>query len=98
MSTEGKFVEDPKNPQLEESKTELQSLVEKAKGYLYSHPELIYKGLPLVWLAYMSMPIFLTLLYWLPWIWIGWEISNKILTGSIPLAIAALKQFLSLVA
>jgi hypothetical protein len=48
------------------------------KEYIINHPNVVYKGVPLVIGIYIIYPVIFLLWGWLPWVWACWEIYNKI--------------------
>ena len=59
------------------NESELSELLKKSKDtileYIHSHPEVIYKGIPLVFIIYMIYPFLFTFWAWLPWIWASYH-------------------------
>ena len=56
---------------------QINSLFEATKGYVVTHPSLIYKGLGIVIFIYMFYPLMWWMWQWFPWIWAGSDIYVK---------------------
>lgn len=67
---------------------------EKIKTYIRENPQILYKGLPIGVMAYMSLPYVLVFYYWLPWMWAGYEIYNRIPGGSAFVLWNAIQMYL----
>ena len=68
------------------NENELKTLLSKSKDiileYIQNHPELLYKGVPLVFIVYMFYPIIFTFWAWLPWIWASWKTYKMLPSGT----------------
>lgn len=66
---------------------ELASLLSKSKDaileYISAHPEVIYKGVPVVAILYILYPFIFTFWTWLPWIWASYQTYRIIPKGSL---------------
>lgn len=67
---------------------------DKIKAYIKENPQIFYKGLPLGVIAYMSLPYAFIFFYWLPWLWAGYEIYNKLPRGSAFILWNAIQMYL----
>lgn len=69
--------------------SELSNLLSKSKDvvleYIHSHPEILYKGVPLCFIIYMFYPFIFTFWTWLPWIWASYETYKFLPRGTFSL-------------
>ena len=64
-------------------------------NYIKDHPELLYKGIPLLMAIYMFSPIFILIWAYLPWIWALYTIYRQIPTRTIAYSIDFLNFYKS---
>ena len=60
----------------------ISEIVDIMKERIYNRPDLVYKGIPLIFILYMSYPLLVVGWQWLPWLWICYEGYNKIPPGT----------------
>lgn len=63
----------------------------KIKEFIKAHPELLYKGVPIVLVGYLTLPLLISIWMWLPWLWAGYEVYRYIPPGSMTAFWVALK-------
>lgn len=66
----------------------------KVQEFIYNHPEIITKGIPLAVAVYILFPVFVTAWAWLPWIWASYQIYTTLPPGTIPISTKALQLYL----
>ena len=54
----------------------------KAVSFFQHHPSILTTGVPLVFVAYVSLPVLMALFAWLPWLWAGYSMYSKIPPGT----------------
>jgi len=78
----------------EVSETELSNLLSKSaeaiKEYVLAHPELLYKGVPLAFIVWMTFPLWAFAWTWLPWFLASYEIYKRLPSGSLSWAYEAI--------
>lgn len=77
------------------SEKELKNLVSssasKVKQFIIDHPQVVYKGIPLIMVIYLFYPVLLAGWYYLPWIWAIYTIYKDVPIGTIS-AVIQLKK------
>jgi len=68
----------------EKIKEILSKTCENVRKYIQDHPEIIYKGVPLLIALYILSPVLFFTWEWLPWIWASYELYNRIPCGTLP--------------
>ncbi len=79
----------------EHLKKALSMSYEGAKMYVKANPDIVYKGVPLAVLLYFASPLVMTAWCWLPWMYISYNVYNKIPTGTIPTTISSIKKYIN---
>lgn len=67
----------------------------KIRSFFLAHPELIYKGVPTVFVLYLTLPILWTIWLYLPWLWAGYEIYHRVPAGTASTLWSAIQLYLS---
>lgn len=71
-----------------------QEIWDKIKTYVRANPQILYKGLPLGILAYISLPYIVLFYHWIPWIWAGYDIYHKLPGGSALILWNAIQKYI----
>lgn len=70
----------------EHTEVDLNSVTKKLFVELYSYavdnPTILYRGVPLIILLYISGPMIFTVWEWGPWLWMIYGIYSKLPTGT----------------
>ena len=53
------------------------SFSEQITGYIVENPTIIIKGIPVILVGWYSIPLLISLGYWAPWIYVGYELYQK---------------------
>jgi hypothetical protein len=81
------------------SEKELKNLVSssasKVKQFIIDHPEVVYKGIPLIMVIYLFYPVLLAGWYYLPWIWATYQVYQTIPPGAIPITTEMIRCMVS---
>lgn len=81
------------------SETEFKNLVSssasKVKQFLLDNPHVVFKGIPVLLAIYFFYPVLLVGWYYLPWVWVTFQVYQSIPPGTIPVTTGILKQYLT---
>ena len=69
------------------------SALVKIRQFVWNHPEIIYKGVPLAMVGYASYPLLISSWYILPWIWSGYIAYSALPSGTLTYIWAGLKVY-----
>lgn len=72
----------------------LSTSTEHITEFIIKHPEIIYKGVPLIIAIYILSPAVIVIWHWLPWLWATYEVYRRIPQGIVPIAISIWKDVL----
>lgn len=56
----------------------IESMAMTIAEYVKDHPAFLYKGLPVIAGAWMMWPVLAVTWIWLPWIYVTYEIYNRV--------------------
>jgi hypothetical protein len=65
------------------------------KNFVSNHPQLIYKSSCVVIVIYLIFPIINFIFQWLPWIWVFYEMYNRITITNLNFIVDQIKKFVT---
>lgn len=84
-----------KNNEKMEQPVKERGVIYDIKKFVVDHPQIIYKGVPFLFVLYLSYPIVESLWNWFPWIWASYDIYHKIPKGVTSGTYKIIKYYLS---
>ena len=78
------------------TEAEVKNLISKSaetiKNYIWAHPGVLYKGIPLVIFLWLAAPALMVMWSWLPWAWASYGIYKTLPVGSLKIALSLFKD------
>lgn len=78
------------------TEAEVRSLISKSaeaiKNYIWTHPGVLYKGIPLVIFLWLAAPAIMMMWSWLPWAWASYGIYKTLPVNSLKIVLSLFKD------
>jgi len=83
---------DPKTKEKDLAQSDISALA-KIRAFVWAHPEMLYKGVPIAMAGYACYPLLLSTWYILPWLWSGYAVYSMFPRGTLTYLWAGLKVY-----
>ena len=70
-------------------------VLEESWRFVRLNPDIVYKGAPVVVVAYFFSPIIITAWEWLPWIWVSYDIARRVPSEWVSGSYESVKDYLT---